>query len=199
MNDEDIEQVIAALEKNNIESHYAHSREEAYSLIRGIVPSRSTVATGGSMTLSETGISDFLRSEYDYMDYDHGDPKASRVIFSSDAFFCSANAITKDGWIYNVDGNGNRVAATIWGPEKVIIVAGINKIVPDLDSAIKRCREISGPMNAKRLGKSTPCVRTGYCTDCHSPDRICNEYTLIKRQRSKGRVYVIFLNEDLGY
>ncbi len=194
-----IEHTIEALRKNNMNGHYAHSRGELYSLIENIVPPGSSVATGGSMTLSETNLFSFLKTEYNYLDYDHADPKASRVIFSSDAFLCSANAITEEGEIYNVDGNGNRVAATIWGPEKVIIVVGANKIVPDLDAAKKRCREISGPMNAKRLNKITPCVKTGRCMDCNSPDRICNEYVLIKKQRFNDRMHVIFLNEDLGY
>lgn len=194
-----IEHTIDALQKNGINGYFAHSRGELYSLIEKIVPAGSSVASGGSMTLSETNVFSFLKTEYNYLEYDHGDPKASRIIFSSDAFLCSANAITEEGEIYNVDGNGNRVAAMIWGPEKVIIVAGANKIVPDLDSAKKRCKDISGPMNAKRLNKVTPCVKTGRCMDCNSPDRICNEYVLIKKQRIKERMHVIFLNEDLGY
>lgn len=194
-----IEHTIDALQKNGINGYFAHSRGELYSLIEKIVPTGSSVASGGSMTLSETNVFSFLKTEYNYLEYDHGDPKASRIIFSSDAFLCSANAITEEGEIYNVDGNGNRVAAMIWGPEKVIIVAGANKIVPDLDSAKKRCQDISGPMNAKRLNKVTPCVKTGRCMNCNSPDRICNEYVLIKKQRIKERMHVIFLNEDLGY
>ena len=109
------------------------------------------------------------------------------------------NIITEDGELYNVDGNGNRVAAMLYGPDKVIVICGINKIVKDVDEAIKRNKAISAPMNAKRLNKKTPCAKVGYCMNCNSPERICNEYTLIKKQRSSERMHVIFLNENLGY
>lgn len=158
------------------------------------------------MTLFETGVIDHLRSgRYNFLDrYKEGLTDSDikeiyRKSFFADAYFTSSNAITEDGEIYNVDGNGNRVAAMIYGPDKVIIVAGINKIVKDLDEAIERNREMAAPANAKRLNKNTPCAKIGYCMDCTSADRICRNYVLIKNQGRKDRMYVIFVNKNLGY
>lgn len=122
-----------------------------------------------------------------------------RKSFFADSYFVSTNALTQNGELYNVDGNGNRVAAMLYGPDKVIVIAGINKIVKDVDAAIKRNREISAPTNAKRLNKLTPCTKIGQCMDCKSSYRICNEYTLIRRQGSKGRIKVIIVGKELGY
>ena len=122
-----------------------------------------------------------------------------RKSFFCDTYFASANAITEKGEIYNVDGNGNRVAAILYGPEKVILIVGVNKIVSDVEEAIKRNKEISGPANAKRLNTATPCAKVGKCMDCRSNDRICCEYTLIKRQRTSNRIHVIFVNESIGF
>ncbi|WP_238884101.1 lactate utilization protein [Clostridium sp. YIM B02551] len=201
-----IERVIDALNKNNINGYLVNSKEELIDKIKEIVKEGSKVACGGSMTLFETGIIEHLRSgRYDFLDrYKEGltgeeIKNIFRQSFFSDAYFASSNAITESGEIYNVDGNGNRVAAMLYGPDKVIIVAGINKIVKDLDEAIKRNRTVSAPANAKRLNKATPCARVGYCMDCKSPDRLCREYTVIKSQGNKDRIHVIFLNEELGY
>ena len=201
-----IERVIDALNKNNMNGYIVNSKEELIDKIIEIVKEGSKVACGGSMTLFETGVIEHLRSgRYDFLDrYKEGlngeeIKNIFRQSFFSDAYFASSNAITENGEIYNVDGNGNRVAAILYGPDKVIIVAGINKIVKDLDEAIKRNRAVSAPANAKRLNKATPCTRVGYCMDCKSPDRVCREYTVIKSQGNKERIHVIFLNEELGY
>jgi Uncharacterized conserved protein containing a ferredoxin-like domain len=201
-----IERVIDALIKNNMNGYLVNSKEELIDKIRELVKEGSKVACGGSMTLFETGVIEHLRSDrYDFLDrYKEGltgeeIKNIFRQSFLCDAYFASSNAITESGEIYNVDGNGNRVAAILYGPDKVIIVAGINKIVKDLDEAIKRNRAVSAPANAKRLNKATPCARVGYCMDCKSPDRLCREYTVIKSQGNKDRIHVIFLNEELGY
>ncbi|MDD7796277.1 lactate utilization protein [Clostridium sp. 'White wine YQ'] len=201
-----IERVIDALNKNNMNGYLVNSKDELIDKIKELVKEGSKVACGGSMTLFETGVIEHLRSNrYDFLDrYEEGltgeeIKNIFRQSFFSDAYFASSNAITESGEIYNVDGNGNRVAAILYGPDKVIIVAGINKIVKDLDEAIKRNRAVSAPANAKRLNKATPCTRVGYCMDCKSPDRICREYTVIKSQGDKDRIHVIFLNEELGY
>jgi len=125
--------------------------------------------------------------------------KLYRNTFSADVYFTSTNAITEKGELYNVDGNGNRVAAMLYGPDKVIIIAGINKIVENIEEAIKRNERVSAPANCKRLNRATPCVKVGHCIDCSSEERICNEYTIIRRQGNKDRIHVIFLNEELGY
>lgn len=205
-NEMKINRTIEALKKNNMNGYYAKNRDEVIELIKGIVKEGSKVAVGGSETLSELGILEHLRSgRYDFLDrYKEGLTREEvtnifKQSFLADAYLSSCNAITENGELYNVDGNGNRVAAMLYGPDKVIVICGINKIVKDVDEAIKRNREISAPMNAKRLNKKTPCTKVGYCMNCNSPERICNEYTLIKKQRSDERMHVIFLNENLGY
>lgn len=205
-NEMKINRTIEALKKNNMNGYYAKNRDEVIELIKGIVKEGSKVAVGGSETLSELGILEHLRSgRYDFLDrYKEGLTREEvtnifKQSFLADAYLSSCNAITENGELYNVDGNGNRVAAMLYGPDKVIVICGINKIVKDVDEAIKRNREISAPMNAKRLNKKTPCTKVGYCMNCNSPERICNEYTLIKKQRSSERMHVIFLNENLGY
>lgn len=205
-NEMKINRTIEALKKNNMNGYYAKNRNEVIELIKDIVSEGSKVAVGGSETLSELGILEHLRSgRYDFLDrYKEGLTREEvtnifKQSFLADAYLSSCNAITENGELYNVDGNGNRVAAMLYGPDKVIVICGINKIVKDVDEAIKRNREISAPMNAKRLNKKTPCTKVGYCMNCNSPERICNEYTLIKKQRSSERMHVIFLNENLGY
>ncbi len=201
-----INRTIESLKKNNMNGYYAKSREELIDIIEGIVKSGSKVSCGGSMTLFETGVIEHLRcGRYEFLDrYKEGLTKEDVVdiykkAFFTDAYFVSSNAITEKGELYNVDGNGNRVAAMLYGPDKVIVICGINKIVKDVDEAIKRNRECAAPINSKRLNRKTPCTKVGYCMDCNSPERICNEYTLIKRQSNPERIHVIFLNENIGY
>ncbi|WP_297638558.1 lactate utilization protein [uncultured Clostridium sp.] len=206
LNEKKIQRTIEALEKNNMRGFLVESKEELVKKIEEIVHEGATVSCGGSMTLAETGVMEHLRSgRYNFLDRDRQgitmeEKKAIyRGAFSADAYFTSTNAITENGELYNVDGNGNRVAAMLYGPDKVIVVCGVNKIVKDLDDAIKRAKEIAAPTNAKRLNKSNPCSKTGYCMNCKSQTRICNEYTLIKRQVDPERINIIFLNESLGY
>lgn len=201
-----IERTIESLEKNNMHGYLVNSTQELINKIKDIVEENSLVACGGSQTLFEAGVIEHLRSNrYEFLDrYKQGlapnDLKdIYRKSFFADAYFTSTNAITENGELYNVDGNGNRVAAMLYGPDKVIVVCGINKIVKDVKEAIKRNELFSAPANAKRLDTKTPCNSTGYCMDCNSSDRICCEYTLIKKQRVKNRIHVILINEHLGY
>ena len=122
-----------------------------------------------------------------------------RKAFVSDTFLASANAITENGELYNVDGNGNRVSAMIFGPKQVIIVAGLNKIVTDLHAAVERLETVASPANCVRLGRNTPCAKTGRCGHCLSPDRICNDYVIMAHQRDKDRIKVIFIADEFGY
>lgn len=198
--------VLEALARNRMDAVYAETKEEARALTEKLIPEGAVTAVGGSETLAEAGILDLLRSgKYRFLDrYDENLTKAQkadlyRQCFAADWLLASANAITEDGWIYQVDGAGTRVAPMIFGPEHVLIVAGINKVVPDMDAAVARVRTVAAPKNAVRLGKMTPCTVTGKCEDCLSPDRICCTYTAFGFQRIPGRIKVILVGEPLGY
>ncbi|MGG7144422.1 lactate utilization protein [Clostridium nigeriense] len=206
VNEQRILRTIGALNKNNMNGYLVNTKEELIEKIMELVKENSTVACGGSMSLFETGVIDHLRSErYNFLDrYKEGLSreeltKLFKESFFADAYFASSNAVTEDGKLYNIDGNGNRVAAMLFGPEKVILVVGVNKIVKNIDEAVIRNREISAPANAKRLNKMTPCAKVGYCMDCKSNDKICREFTVISSQSNKDRIHVIFMNEDIGY
>lgn len=201
-----VERTIKALEINNMNGYFVENEEEAIKVIGDILKPGDTVGVGGSETLINAGVIEFLRKgNYNYLDrYAEGITREElkeiyRKSFFADGYITSTNALTEDGALYNVDGNGNRVAAMIYGPDKVIVVCGINKIVKDVEEAIKRNKEMAAPANAKRLNRNTPCTKVGYCMDCKSEERICNEYTLIRRQGTKGRIKVIIVGKELGY
>ncbi len=205
LNETRIERTIKALKENGMEACVVSDKEDLINKIDEILKPGDMITVGGSRTIFEAGIVDHLKSgKYDYLDrYKEGLTKDGikevfRKAFFCDGYITSSNAITENGELYNVDGNGNRVAAMLYGPDKVIVVAGINKIVRNLDEAISRVECIAAPANTKRLNKKTPCAKVGKCMDCKSPERICREYTIIKRP-IPGRIHVIFLNENLGY
>lgn len=204
--DEKIKRTISALERNNMEGYCVNNKEELIEKIKEICKDGEMVSVGGSMSLFECGVIDLLKSgKYNFLDrYKEGLTKDEmkeiyRKSFFCDTYFTSSNAVTEDGMLYNVDGNGNRVAAMLYGPDKVVVIIGINKIIKDLDSAIERTKTVSAPANCRRLNRNTPCHKMGECMNCNSNDRICNEYTLIKRQGTKGRIKVVILKEELGY
>lgn len=201
-----IERTISNLGKRNIEGCYINSRGELIQKLEELIEKDSIVGVGDSMTLFETGVIDYLRSgKYNFLDkYEEGltsDKKREIYInnFSADTFICSSNAITEDGELYNIDGNGSRVAPMIYGPRQVILIVGINKIVKDIEAAEKRVRHYAAPIDAKRLNKDTPCTKIGYCVDCKSKERICNDFVVIRGQFIKGRIKVLILGESLGY
>ncbi len=204
--DERVKRTIKNLQKNNMNGYYVQTEEEALKKIEELISEGDTVSVGGSMTLFETGVINLLRNgKYNFLDrYKEGLTPAEikelyRKSFFADAYFTSSNAITENGEIYNVDGTGNRVAAMLYGPDKVIIIVGRNKLVKDLDQAILRVKETAAPANNVRLNKDNPCTKVGYCMDCKQESRICNEYTVIKRQGNKDRIHVIIVNKELGY
>jgi len=201
-----VERTMENLKKNNMEAFYVQDEKELLGKVQEFINEGDTVSVGGSMTLFETGVMDMLRNgKYNFLDrYKPGLTKEEiikiyRDSFSANAYFTSSNAVTENGELYNVDGNGNRVAAMLYGPDKVIVIVGINKIVKDVNEAVERNRRIAAPANAKRLNKKTPCATLGYCTECNSPERICSEYTLIRRQGNKDRIKVIIVGKELGY
>lgn len=201
-----VERTIESLNKRNMEGHFVNDEVELIELLKSLIPDDSIVGVGDSMTLFETGVIDLLRNEkYIFLDkYEDGITKEEKrkiyeKNFSADAFLCSTNAITESGELYNIDGNGSRVAPMLYGPKQVILVAGINKIVKDIDEAEKRVRNYSAPIDAKRLNKNTSCTTLGYCIDCKSPNRICNDFVVIRGQFVKGRIKVILIGKQLGY
>ena len=206
LNDIKINNTVASLRNNNINAFKVSSCNELIDRINELLKEGDVVSCGGSQTLFETGVIDYLRSgRYEFLDrYDKSLNNASlkelyRKSFSANAYFSSANAITENGEIFNVDSNGNRVAPMLYGPDKVIIIIGENKIVKNIDEAVKRNKYLCAPANTTRMECRTPCVKTGRCMDCSSPDRICCEYTLIKKQKDSSRMYVFILNEEYGF
>ncbi|MCT4595192.1 MAG: lactate utilization protein [Anaeromicrobium sp.] len=201
-----IDRTIEALKKNNMNGYHARRKEDVVGIIRNLINKGDTVSVGGSVSLAECGVVEFLRNgDYNFLDrYKEGLTPAHikdiyRKSFCADGYFTSTNAITEEGYLYNVDGRGNRVAAMIYGPDKVIVVAGVNKIVKDVKEAIGRNERIAAPANTKRLDRKTPCKELGYCVECSSPERICSDYVLIKKQMDKDRIHVILVEESLGY
>lgn len=201
-----VKKTMENLERNNMEAYFVDSKKEVIDKLGEILKDGDTVSVGGSMSLFETGVIDFLRNgNYKFLDRYAKDLKPEgikeifRRSFLADDYIVSTNALTEDGELYNVDGNGNRVAAMLYGPDKVIVIAGVNKIVSSLHEAVNRVKYCSAPANVKRLNVDNPCAKLGYCVDCSSSGRICNEYTLIKRQNHKGRIKVIIVNQELGY
>lgn len=201
-----IEKTINALEKRNMKGIFVKDEQELLQVLGTLIQEHSIVGVGDSATLSETGVLDFLRKgNYDFLDkYRDGitrEEKKQIYIqnFSADTFLCSTNALTENGELYNIDGNGSRVAPMIYGPKQVIIVAGMNKLVRNIEEAERRVRNYAAPIDAKRLEKDTPCTKLGHCVDCKSPNRICNDFVTITGQFVKDRIKVILVAKSLGY
>jgi hypothetical protein len=200
-----VERTIHALKKNNFEAIFVSNSKAAFEEVMKRIPDGSTVGVGGSVTLAQIGLLDALGKRYIQLIWPVQQAKNMdermeliRKSFSSNIFLSGTNAITEDGKLFNVDATGNRVGAMFIGPKKTIIVAGVNKIVKDLEAAEKRVKEWVAPQNAKRLGKKTPCVETGVCGDCSSPDRICNIYVTLAKRPSRTEVVVVLVGEKLG-
>ncbi|MFC1937974.1 lactate utilization protein [Chloroflexota bacterium] len=197
--------VINSLEKNNMTAIYVKTKEEALEKALSMIPKGSEVGHGGSLTLEQIGMMDALRKG-DFRFIDRRKPGLSedemdrlrRDSLLTDVFLMSTNALTIDGKLVNIDGTGNRVAALCYGPSKVIIIAGINKIVPDQEAAIQRIKNYVTPIQVKRQGHVSPCAKTGMCIDCHMAQRACNIVTIIEHQRQKDRITVIICGEELG-
>ena len=209
----DIKKTIENLEKNNMKPYFVQSRNDVIPLLKELIGNDDTVAVGGSVTLSELGVLDYLRENHNFLDRFASGLSRDEVMeifresFFADTYISSSNAVTENGELYNVDGNGNRIAAITFGPKSVIIIVGVNKIVSDVDEAVKRVKNIAAPKNCVRLNKNTPCAKTGKCvfaddgigTGCTSPNRICSTYAVTGYQGTKGRIKVIIVDENPGY
>ena len=196
------ELVIRGLESRNMSGYYAESREAAVQKALSLIPEGGSVTMGGAMSAHEIGLVDAVKAgNYHFIDRDAIEDKRAAMLaaYDADVFLASANAITEDGVMVNVDGNSNRVSAIAQGPRKVIFIVGMNKVCPDLDSAMKRARNVAAPINAQRFGLSTPCSKTGACFDCKSPDTICCQILITRFSRHAGRIHVILVNDNLGF
>lgn len=203
------------LERNNIKPYYVEKKEDVIPLVKSLIKKGESVSNGGSMTLKETGVMDLLASgDYDFIDRTglEGEELRQAYVraFGCDTYFCSSNAVTENGELYNVDGNSNRVACIVYGPRQVIMVVGVNKIVKNIDEAVMRVKTNCAPKNTKRLNCQTPCNKIGecislmqdnseICAGCGSDGRVCCNYVITARQRHKDRIKVIIVNEDLGF
>lgn len=205
MYDLKIERLKKALERNNMTCNVFNTEEELHDYFKTIFKDQKVVAVGGSMSLDEMHVLDLVRaSDVNFLDrYAKGLTKEINAIhheaFNADIYLTSTNAMTTDGCLYNIDGNGNRVAAMIYGPKDVYVVAGVNKIFESEEEAIDHIKNVSAPANAIRLNRQTGCAVAGKCVNCMSDQRICASYVKLARQGNKDRIHVIIMRQELGY
>lgn len=197
------ESCVKHLRMHGFGADYFETKEEVLSYLKENIPKGSSIGIGGSVTLAEIGVLSWLtgNEEYQFLDRYHTDD-VSRVFHESlnaDVYLMSTNALTEEGELYNIDGNGNRLAALIYGPKKVYVIAGTNKIVKNLEEAVSRVELFSAPANNIRLGKTNPCTKTGQCMHCSTPSTICNQIVTTRRSGTPGRIHVLLVNEALGY
>ena len=196
------QKVINGLESRNMHGYYAANRKEALRQALALIPEGSSVSMGGAMSAHEIGLVAALKAgNYNFIDRDAVPDKRAAMLaaYDADVFLSSANAMTEDGILVNIDGNANRVSAIAQGPRMVLFIVGMNKVCDDLDGAMKRARNVAAPINAQRFALSTPCAKTGACMDCKSPDTICCQFLITRFSRHKDRIHVILVNENLGF
>lgn len=200
------EKTVSALEKNHFTATYVKTCQEAKDLILSLIPDDAAVGIGGSATVKELDLDQALEAKTKTI-YDHNKPGLTpeetvefrRKQLTCDVFLTSTNAVTLDGKLVNTDGSGNRVAAMIFGPKQVIVVAGVNKIVSHTHEGYHRIKMIAAPLNNKRLNRPNPCTKTGMCMDCQAPTRICNVTTILHKQPPLTPIHVIIVGENLGF
>lgn len=199
------EVIIKNLEKRNMEGFYFDTAAECTQAILKTIPHGSVISWGGSESVKESGLMDGIHNEnYKLIDRSAATtPEESRALYAqtvlADYYLMSSNAITLDGELINIDGNGNRVACLIQGPSHVILVVGMNKVVTDVKSGIARVRNMASPANAIRLNRNIPCATTGTCHDCLAPECFCNQIVVTRRSGHTGRIKVYLVGESLGY
>ena len=195
--------VIKGLESRNMTGYYAATAEEAKEKALELIGKGSTVNMGGCQTVRDIGLFDVLSNseEYNFIDRDKYEDRRVPILmaYDADVFLASVNAITDDGVMVNIDGNGNRVSAIAQGPRKVIFIVGMNKVCPDIDSALKRARNTASPINAQRYNLPTPCTKTGKCLDCKMPETICCQFLITRYSKHPGRIHVSLVGEELGF
>jgi L-lactate utilization protein LutB len=198
------ESVAKALRRRNFAVDIVKGKEEALTYLLSHIAKENTIAFGGSQTLAELGAIAALKDAgFSVLDRDAAKTPAERTdlmrrALLCDTFLMSTNALSEDGQLVNMDGNGNRLAALLYGPKEVFVICGMNKVVKTLDDAISRCRNIAAPENAQRFGLSTPCSVTGLCQNCTSPDCICAQMVVTRMSKPAGRIHVLLIRDDLG-
>ena len=196
------EKLIRGLQSRNMSGYYAPDSAEALRIALSLIPEGGSVTMGGATSAHELGLVEAVKAgSFRFIDRDEMEDKRAAMLaaYDADVFLTSANAITEDGIMVNIDGNANRVSAIAQGPKKVLFIVGMNKVCPDLDTAMKRARNVAAPINALRVGVNTPCTKTGACMDCKSPDTICCQFLITRFSRHPGRIHVILVNGDLGF
>ena len=197
--------LVKNLQSRQFDAYYCDSKADALAKALELIPKDSTVGWGGAMSAQQIGLLDAVRSgEYHALDRDACATMEDRVkmmkkCLTADVFLTGANAISLDGQMVNIDGIGNRVAAIVYGPDSVIVIAGMNKVVDTLDDAVGRARTVAAPMNQQRFTNQTPCQITGACADCKSPECICNQVLITRHCRPAGRIKFIVVGEELGF
>ncbi|WWR17073.1 lactate utilization protein [Lachnospiraceae bacterium JLR.KK008] len=197
--------IVENLRKREMEGFYFENSTALCDHLKQMLPENAVISWGGSESLRESGVMDLLENgRYKLIDRAEAKtPEEKREIFSrtvmADYYFMSTNAITMDGELINIDGNGNRIACLVQGPSHVCLIVGRNKVSTNIADAIARARNIAAPANVKRLHKQTPCQQSGRCGDCFSPDCICSHLVITRRSQHPGRIQVYLVNEDLGY
>lgn len=197
--------VVKALESRNMEAYYVKTKEEALTKALELIPEGSTVSWGGCMSAQEIGLFDTLHNgNYTVLDREEKQTQEekqeiARQALSCDVFIGSANALSEDGVMVNIDGNANRVAAYAFGPKNVLLIVGMNKVVKTEEDAMSRARNEAAPINAQRFGIDTPCVKNGSCFDCKSPQCICCQILVTRFSRQPKRMKVILVDENLGF
>lgn len=201
----EIKKILKALKERRMNGYFVRSRYEAKQKVLSLIDKKGWISWGGSKTIEDIGIFDALRKgDYRIIDRESVSNSKTRDFLMKNAYsvgtyISGTNAITEDGKIVNMDGRGNRVNAINYGPDKVIIVVGKNKIVKNLDAALIRIADTASTQNTKRLNKKTPCVDEDKCMDCRSTERICNIISIVQYQNDPNRIHVIIVDEDLGY
>lgn len=195
------QKVIKGLESRNMTGYYAADREDALKKALELIPEGSTVTMGGAMSAVEIGlVYALMNGNYDFLDRNRMEPREALLKgYDADVFLTSANAMTEDGVMVNIDGNANRVSYIANGPKKIVAIVGMNKVCDDVDGAMKRARNVAAPTNAQRFEIDTPCKKTGSCANCKSPDTICCQFLVTRYSRHAGRIHVILVNDSLGF
>ena len=199
------EVLVKNLQKRHFEAYYCATREDALKQVLSLMPEGSVVGWGGAVSAAQVGVQRAVHAgNYTVIDRDQfADPaeklRCMRECFNADFFITGANALSMDGQMVNIDGNGNRVGMIVYGPKNIIVVAGMNKVCPTIEDAVKRARTVAAPMNQQRFGLPNPCTCTGVCGDCLTETSICNQILITRNCKPAGRIKFVLVGEELGF